>query len=563
MKMLFASALLATTCCTSVWAAEFSPPSKIDAVMVYPQGADVVRVVEFDVPVGEHSLILADLPQNIDAQSIRVEGASSGALAIGSVDTRSKYAGNAAVDATRKALEKEIQDIQIERQGLDQTIADLNQQRAILMSLADKQLVPQSTTDTVKTIDVAQLGGLLDLVGQKLSTLSKDIMGAQKRQREIDERVNDLSAKLAELAPADDYRTEVVVNVEASEALKGTLRVSYRVNEASWVPFYDARLAVGDVTKKPMLELVHRAEVVQSTGESWNNVELTLSTARPNGTTAAPEMVAWEVSKIDAIQQQYSSEPVAPAPATLAENNVTDTDAEGVVGRTRKLEVMKPKLVAQKQAVIEVGGFQATYGIAGRVSVDNAGQSKKVRITSGQHEATLQAIVVPRTDATAYLTASFKITGEGPQLPGIVNLFRDGTFVGQGALPLLNPTEAANLGFGADDLVKVTRAEVNRVTGEEGIISSTNVEVRAWDISVKNLHSMAMPVRVLDRVPFTAAKDIEITEMPGMTEPTVRDLDKKRGVLAWDFTLEPKAENVLKTGYKISWPEGMQVSVVE
>ena len=44
---------------------------------------------------------------------------------------------------------------------------------------------------------------------------------------------------------------------------------------------------------------------------------------------------------------------------------------------------------------------------------------------------------------------------------------------------------------------------------------------------------------------------------------TVRDLDKKRGVLAWDFTLEPQAENSLKTGYKITWPEGMQVSVVE
>ncbi len=56
MKVLFAGFLLATTCCTSVWAAEFSPASKIDAVTVFPQGADVVREVAIDVPAGEHGI---------------------------------------------------------------------------------------------------------------------------------------------------------------------------------------------------------------------------------------------------------------------------------------------------------------------------------------------------------------------------------------------------------------------------------------------------------------------------------------------------------------------------
>ena len=104
---------------------------------------------------------------------------------------------------------------------------------------------------------------------------------------------------------------------------------------------------------------------------------------------------------------------------------------------------------------------------------------------------------------------------------------------------------------------------MKRVAGEEGFLTSSNMDERAWDITVKNLHTQSMAVRVVDRVPFTASKDIEITEISAMTPPTTRDLEKKRGVLAWDFTLEPQAENSLKTGYKISWPEGMQVSVVE
>lgn len=559
MKTMFTAALLATTICMPVWAAEFSPVSKIDAVTVFPQGADVIREVAIDVPAGEHGIVLADLPQNIDAQSIRVEGDSTGGLLVGSIDTRSKFQGDTE-DTRRSAIEKQLKDLAFERQALDLTISDLNQQRTILLNLADKQLVPQTTTETVKAIDATQLGGLLDMVGQKLSSLSASMLTAQKRQRDIDEKSAELSAQMNEIPSAEEYRTEVVVNIEAAEALKGSLRISYRVQEAAWAPFYDARLTIGDATAKPSIELVHRAEVTQSTGERWDGVELTLSTARPNGATAAPDMVAWEISKQEPVALGATAEP-APAPMAEADARLDDEAQQNL---SRTLQLAKPKLkLMQKQAAIETSGFQATYKIAGRVSVDNAGQSKKVRITSGQHGATLQALVVPRIDVTAYLTAQFKIAGTGPQLPGIVNLYRDGTFVGQGNLPLLNPTETADLGFGADDLVKVTRDEIDRVTGEEGFISSSNLEMRAWDVSVKNLHTIAMPVRVIDRVPFTANKEIEITEAPGMTPPTTRDVDKKRGVLAWDFKLEPQADNTVKTGYKITWPEGMRVSTVD
>ena len=67
-------------------------------------------------------------------------------------------------------------------------------------------------------------------------------------------------------------------------------------------------------------------------------------------------------------------------------------------------------------------------------------------------------------------------------------LYRDGVFMGQGSLPMLSPGEEAKLGFGADDLIKVKRIEVKRRTGEEGLISTSNIDERAFDITVKNLH---------------------------------------------------------------------------
>jgi uncharacterized protein (TIGR02231 family) len=221
----------------------------------------------------------------------------------------------------------------------------------------------------------------------------------------------------------------------------------------------------------------------------------------------------------------------------------------------------KRKEMAQVQAEIEVAGFQALYAIPGRVSVDNTGTAKNVRIDTTGLEAKLSARAVPKLDPNAYLTAAFVLGGETPLLPGTAMLYRDGVFMGQGHLPMLAPGEEAKLGFGADDLIKVKRVEVKRQRGEEGIITTSNVDSRAYDITVKNLHDFVIPVTVLDQMPYSTLEDIVVETLPGMTTPSVKDFEKKRGVLAWNFDLEPKAEKVLKHGFKITWPEDMQVGM--
>ena len=73
MRSLFLAAIVATTFLTPVSAAELTAQSQIDAVTVYPQGAEVTRVATADLVRGDHSLILDNLPGDVDPQSIRVE----------------------------------------------------------------------------------------------------------------------------------------------------------------------------------------------------------------------------------------------------------------------------------------------------------------------------------------------------------------------------------------------------------------------------------------------------------------------------------------------------------
>ena len=290
MKFTFAALLLSTTFLAPAFADDIKASSHVDAVTVFPQGADVVRVSEVSLQAGTHTLMLDDLPGTIDTQSIRVEGVGGAGLEISSVDSKLIQLSSIDVDAKRKGIESDIEKLTDERGALDQTISDSDYQKKLLLSLADKQLLPASSTETVKVIDATQLGGLVDLVGARLSTISKIIHDSQLRQRDIDKQVSDLQLKAQELAPDDRAHVQVAIHIDVAAATSGKFKLSYRIQEAGWQPFYDARMTLPTDGVATKLNLVRRAEVTQSTGESWDDVALTLSTARPMGATAAPEL---------------------------------------------------------------------------------------------------------------------------------------------------------------------------------------------------------------------------------------------------------------------------------
>ena len=562
MKLIcLAAVLLATTAVTPVLAADIPAVSKVDAVTVFPSGAEVTRAAEARIMAGEHALVFEGLPGDLMAETIRVEGDALGKIEIGSVDARMVYVGSSDVDAKRKTMEAQIVALQDERQVLDQTITDAEYQKSLMQQLASGAFTAPTKEGEGKSFGATDLGQLLELVGGKLQSLSKLVLDARVRQRQIDQTVNDISNQMAMLAPATQARMRVTVHLAAPAEVTGTFRLKYRIAGAGWQPIYDARLTSPEDGKASKIELVRRAAVTQSTTEEWSDVALTLSTARPVGATAAPDMLpqlidGYATGRAENSARRDAAKLEAPAPSSEAVDGLSQDAAAGKDDELKKL-----KEVRQMQAEIEITGFQALYAIPGRVSIDNTGTAKNVRIDTSEIAAKLTARAVPKLDPSAYLTATFTLNGETPLLPGTAMLYRDGVFMGQGYLPLLSPGEETRLGFGADDLIKVKRVEVKRQRGEEGLITTSNIDERAYDITVKNLHGFAIPVTVIDQMPYSAQEDITVEIMPGMTPATAKDFEKKRGVLAWSFDLEPKAEKVLKHGFKVTWPENMEVGM--
>jgi len=540
-------------------AAEVKGSSRIDAVTVYPSGAEVTRTARVQLEKGEHTLLFSDLPAEAVAASIRVEGKATAGLEIGSVDTRSVSVprGDDAVVATeRRRIEDAIEKLKDEKSALYASIQAAEAQKKLIENLTKLPgtPVPAHAAPSAQP----DWGQLFELIGKRTAEAQKTILETEIKVRETERRIKDLEGKLAQLAPRPMARTEVKVALAAEDALEADMTIRYQVRNASWTPFYDARLGVGSKAQAPKLQLVRRAAIKQRTGEVWDNVVLALSTARPTAGTAAPLLPTMTIDFESEKAVAYLTPPPPAAPA--ARGTATRRDrADAYADQEEPAQEAAPVLARQRTAAVEVQAFQAVYGIAGRTTVPDTGETKRVQIDEMALDSAVMVRAVPKLDEKAYLYAKIVTAKGSPLLPGQVALFRDSVFVGNGWLPLLAPEEQHELGFGVDDSIRVRHALAEEKRGETGIISTAKTDARSYRISVKNLHERAMQLTLIDQVPVSQNADITV-ELMGKSAPSRRDVDNKRGILAWDMKLEPAEERIIEFGYRAAWPAAKKVT---
>ncbi len=166
----------------------------------------------------------------------------------------------------------------------------------------------------------------------------------------------------------------------------------------------------------------------------------------------------------------------------------------------------------------------------------------------------------PALDDGAYLQATITNSEEAALLPGPVNIERDHVFVGVSQIGLVAPGDSADMGFGADDRVKVVRVPVRRRENDPTWFNSTKTEQREFKTTVKNLHPFPVKVSIVDHVPISETTTIVIDQLPSTTPPTDKALGDRRGVLQWRFDLAANESKEIHLGYRMKWPADRAVT---
>jgi uncharacterized protein (TIGR02231 family) len=519
--------------------------SSIDSVTVYPDGATVTRVITIDLPQGDATLVARDFPPGLDTASLRVEGETAAPVTIGAIDARSPRPER---PPAAPELEQRWQALKDQRAALDDQIAAETARKQFAERFAAQ--TPFGLGEKGEARPLADWRAAFAAVADEIKSAHEAIRAFRLKQRDLDLEIRQVEAALA-ANPA--RKMEVRIDLAANAASHARFRVSYTVRGARWAPLYDARLDSGTRERKPSLELIRRAEIVQQTGEDWQDVALTVSTVRTAKGGSGPELQPL-------IVRYYQ-------PPALRQSRVLD-DAMGrvpIVGLTTAYKD-DPTLAAaaapqpapvpakEQETTIDTGGFQAVFRVPGRVSVAASEGAKSFRVSTEQIAPELLVRAVPALDETAYLEASFKHAEEAPLLPGRVSVYRDGIFVGRSAMPLTPKDEMLRLGFGADEKVKVTRTITRKIEGSAGIISSAKTDEREFKITLRSGHARPIKAVIEDQVPTSETAEIQVEMLPVTTPPSERDLRDRRGVLAWNFEAAPGEAKEIKLGWRLRWP---------
>jgi len=531
------------------WAAELDTNSAIDTVTVYPDGATVTRIITVDLPSGDSTLVAKDFPLALDTSSIRVEGEGGAKLTIGTIDARSPRAA----PVNLPELEKRLEALSDQRADLQGAIDSANARRKFAEHFAEA--APVGIGEKGEARPIAEWRTAFAAVGEEIASADTAIRDATRKLREIDRQIAQLEAE-RKAKPAS--KLEVRMDIAAPAATKATLRVTYNVRNARWMPLYDARLDTGAKDRKAQLELVRRAEITQSTGEDWSNVTLGVSTVRISRGGSAPELgslVAQYPQPLRPMALGTASDLARPAPMTRqAQSPALAKVAESAEPRERADE---------QQAVVEIGDFQATFRIPGRVSLGAAEGAKSLRIAAMTVPADLAVRAAPVLDPTAFLEASFKQTDDTTLLPGKVAIYRDGVFVGRGKISASAKDDIVRLGFGADDKVRIERAVLKRNEGSAGLLVTTSkTDERSFKTTIRNGHDFPIKVAIEDQLPVSESEDIVVEMLPATTPPTAKDIRDKRGVLEWSFDAKAGEVKDINFAWRIRWPKDKGMVIV-
>ena len=206
-----------------------NPPSRVDAVTVYRQSARVTRVARVELPAGASRVVLEGLPEELDDDSIRVEGKGAARARVFGVSVE-RVTAQAAVTAEARAVEERLERLQDDDRALEDA-SRLAQARAkFVESLRSTYSEERAKNLAVRGVSAREWAELAAHVERELADATAAVRKADVARRELARKLAQARAEL-EKVQAKRARTTKAIGVEVEAERDGALElaVSYAV----------------------------------------------------------------------------------------------------------------------------------------------------------------------------------------------------------------------------------------------------------------------------------------------------------------------------------------------
>ena len=314
--------------------------SRIARVEMFRDSALVTRTVQVSGgEAGDTTLRLPGLPVLLVDDSVRVDlPDTDGGLRLTDLHLELDL-GNPADAALRTKGAASLRDL--DRQRVELGVA---RQRAVelvayLESLQPAAMRASELPDALAFKELHQVGPWLQLASSVTHQLTTALAGL----RELDRRIQDVEDHIARAHDRVERQSEAEAAALATSRKAARLRLeratagdvaelklSYLVPAVRWVPEYELRVYDGS----DEAELVLKVHAAQRTGEDWDGVELSFSTADLTRSADLPRLDSWRIGK-------------AQPPSRSGWRDLPDSTAELFEDYDRGIEEVPPPLALE------------------------------------------------------------------------------------------------------------------------------------------------------------------------------------------------------------------------
>lgn len=526
--------------------------SKIQEVTLYGSSALVRR--EARLP-GSGTFVLQGLPYALDKTNVRVrcEGGD-----VANVEVRERVLDKAP-NERMQLLRDRLTVLRHELKVLEDEAAVLQAMREHLHQLMKLDLSTHASDVQTGKTSVEAWGASYDFLTKRLSDNTNAL---RESQWKTEDKARAIQAVETELGKIQGSGAVHVYDVVADVVGNGTplLEVEYFVAGTGWQPAYDLRTAK-DLSK---VELAYRARVWQQTGEDWDDVEVNLSTARPQKGAQGPELSpVW----LSIWQPPVPQSPTARMGRQLKDQAVMAERAAGGEAFHGPGDAAPP--APRPFASVESEGLSVRFKLARRETIQSRDLPTTVLVGSGDLAIAPERYTAPSLDPTVWLRAKTRNTSSWALLPGTAAVFFGADFLGNAQLETVQPGQEFTLALGADPGVTVTRTQTDDLKKGPGFLSSKSSKIDGWRINLENHGTVgANPdgsVDVIVREVLPRAKDerinVEISRAdpkPSSDERWKQDMEEK-GIQTWIVRVPKAGKSDIFFQTTIDYPKGVEI----
>ncbi|RDB30473.1 Protein F37C4.5 [Hypsizygus marmoreus] len=315
--------------------------SRITKISLYTRRAEITRVFSFNVKAGQNQVVISGLPSVLDPEAFKVEGLKGEvprpSMTLHAPAEDHRIPGSHSSPARPEA----------------RTVKTLQRSKKML-EYVDGYIQSLKVED----VETSKLAAFTDVYDAEAEKLSDKVIDLQEQLENIATEIRIEELKALATTNQETLSTKATVGVFGEQEGEIEIVLIYAVWSPSWTARYDIRVNLR-AEDKPVT-LVYKAAIVQNTGESWEDVPLTLETATPTYGASIPVLRPWTIS--------YSQRPSRHGHPQFFTSDRVMFDELG------SGETAKPMVLRELFDSSTSGTVSATFRVPGLISIPRNGE---------------------------------------------------------------------------------------------------------------------------------------------------------------------------------------------